>query len=494
MGHFRASTCTSTVAGTAGPGRPRGGAARGGADGRLPPGTRLPSSRALAADLGIARNTVAEAYAQLVAEGWLTARAGSGTWVAPTARPTPGRRPPRGPTGDRAPATTCGRARPTCPRSRAPRGSRRPGARWPTPRARPSATATRGAGPSCAPALAGYLARARGVRVTAGPSRGLLRLRAGAGAAVPGAAGRAAARPSRSRSTGTRRTAQIAAGAGLAALALPVDDGGAARRAARATPAAAVLTPAHQFPLGVALAAQRAGRGRSTGRRPGGLIVEDDYDGEFRYDRQPVGAMQALAPDHVVYAGTASKTLAPGLRLAWLVVPAPPARRGRRRQGAGRARTPASSTSSPSPSSSPRAATTGTSARAGSSTAAAATGWSRRCAAARRGVHGLRHRGRPARRGHACPTAERGRRSPSGARAAGWRCRGWRASPLGGAQPRPGARRRLRHARPSTPSRRRWPGSAPRRPRRQQRRHRGGRHERKRRLIHRYRRIKNSNP
>jgi len=51
------------------------------------------------------------------------------------------------------------------------------------------------------------------------------------------------------------------------------------------------------------------------------LIIEDDYDGEFRYDRHPVGALQALAPDHVVYAGTASKTLAPGLRLAWLVVP-----------------------------------------------------------------------------------------------------------------------------------------------------------------------------
>ena len=59
---------------------------------------------------------------------------------------------------------------------------------------------------------------------------------------------------------------------------------------------------------------------RSTGRSPtGGLVIEDDYDGEFRYDRQPVGAMQALAPEHVAYAGTASKTLAPGLRLGWLV-------------------------------------------------------------------------------------------------------------------------------------------------------------------------------
>jgi GntR family transcriptional regulator/MocR family aminotransferase len=83
-----------------------------------------------------------------------------------------------------------------------------------------------------------------------------------------------------------------------------------------------VLTPAHQFPLGVTLAPQRRRAVIEWAAASGGLVVEDDYDGEFRYDRQPVGAMQALAPDHVVYAGTASKSLAPGLRLGWLAVPA----------------------------------------------------------------------------------------------------------------------------------------------------------------------------
>ena len=84
---------------------------------------------------------------------------------------------------------------------------------------------------------------------------------------------------------------------------------------------AALLTPAHQFPLGSVLAPGRRTRAIEWAARTGGLLIEDDYDGEFRYDRQPVGAMQALAPEHVIYAGTASKSLAPGLRLGWLVVP-----------------------------------------------------------------------------------------------------------------------------------------------------------------------------
>jgi GntR family transcriptional regulator/MocR family aminotransferase len=78
-----------------------------------------------------------------------------------------------------------------------------------------------------------------------------------------------------------------------------------------------LLTPAHQFPLGVTLDPRR----RREAAARGGVVIEDDYDGEFRYDRQPVGALQALAPDRVVYAGTASKALAPGLRIGWLVVP-----------------------------------------------------------------------------------------------------------------------------------------------------------------------------
>jgi GntR family transcriptional regulator/MocR family aminotransferase len=84
---------------------------------------------------------------------------------------------------------------------------------------------------------------------------------------------------------------------------------------------AVLLTPAHQFPLGLALAAQRRTRAVEWALDAAGFVIEDDYDGEFRYDRPTLGAMQALAPEHVVYAGTASKSLAPGLRLGWLALP-----------------------------------------------------------------------------------------------------------------------------------------------------------------------------
>jgi GntR family transcriptional regulator/MocR family aminotransferase len=107
---------------------------------------------------------------------------------------------------------------------------------------------------------------------------------------------------------------------GLALKTLPVDDQGAALDAAGDADAV-LLTPAHQFPIGVPLAARRRAEAVDWARRGDRLIIEDDYDGEFRYDRHPLGSLQALAPDRTVYAGTASKTLAPGLRLAWLVVP-----------------------------------------------------------------------------------------------------------------------------------------------------------------------------
>ena len=112
----------------------------------------------------------------------------------------------------------------------------------------------------------------------------------------------------------------IAAEHGLRTRALPVDGSGAVLDGL-GDAEAALLTPAHQFPLGGVLAPGRRTRAIEWAARTGGLLIEDDYDGEFRYDRQPVGAMQALAPEHVIYAGTASKSLAPGLRLGWLVVP-----------------------------------------------------------------------------------------------------------------------------------------------------------------------------
>jgi GntR family transcriptional regulator/MocR family aminotransferase len=110
----------------------------------------------------------------------------------------------------------------------------------------------------------------------------------------------------------------IAARAGLTTTSIPVDADGARIGVAAD---ALLLTPAHQFPLGMPLAAHRRTAAVAWARDAGGLVIEDDYDGEFRYDRHPVGALQALAPDHVVYAGTASKSLVPGIRLAWLVLP-----------------------------------------------------------------------------------------------------------------------------------------------------------------------------
>ncbi len=84
---------------------------------------------------------------------------------------------------------------------------------------------------------------------------------------------------------------------------------------------AVLLTPAHQYPTGVELRPERRAAVVNWARVTGGLILEDDYDGEFRYDRQAVGALQGLDPERVVYFGSASKSLAPGLRLAWMVLP-----------------------------------------------------------------------------------------------------------------------------------------------------------------------------
>jgi GntR family transcriptional regulator / MocR family aminotransferase len=112
----------------------------------------------------------------------------------------------------------------------------------------------------------------------------------------------------------------VAVANGMRPSMLPVDADGA--RVDRLADRAVLLTPAHQFPLGVALAPARRAAVVAWAADRGGIVIEDDYDGEFRYDRQPVGAVQALAPDHVVYAGSVSKTLAPGVRIGWLVLPA----------------------------------------------------------------------------------------------------------------------------------------------------------------------------
>jgi GntR family transcriptional regulator/MocR family aminotransferase len=110
--------------------------------------------------------------------------------------------------------------------------------------------------------------------------------------------------------------------AGLEVVGVPVDRDGIRVDLLRETDAdAVILTPSHQWPTGSVLSAQNRAALLGWADRRSAVVIEDDYDAEYRYDRTPVGAMQGLAPDRVVYAGSASKTLAPGLRLGWFVLP-----------------------------------------------------------------------------------------------------------------------------------------------------------------------------
>ncbi|MFC8510535.1 PLP-dependent aminotransferase family protein [Streptomyces sp. NPDC057411] len=293
--------------------------------GRLEAGVRLPSSRSLAADLGVARNTVADAYAELVAEGWLTARQGSGTRVARRAAP---RRPPARTGGAPSPSPA---GKPTYNlRPGTPDLSSFPRADWLKASRKALMAAPDEAFGYGDPrgrielrtVLAEYLARARGVHarperivVCSGFVHGLMLM-----AHVLKAR---RVREVAVESYGLDAHWEILARAGLRTPALPFDARGtrAEELGEMGGVGAVLLTPAHQFPMGGALQADRRAAAVDWARASGGVILEDDYDGEFRYDRQPVGALQGLDPDRVVYLGTASKSLAPGLRLAWMVLP-----------------------------------------------------------------------------------------------------------------------------------------------------------------------------
>ncbi|MEQ4725061.1 PLP-dependent aminotransferase family protein [Nonomuraea sp. B19D2] len=286
--------------------------------GRLAPGTRLPPYRALALDLGIARNTVAQAYAELAEEGWLTARQGSGTRVARRAAPLE-TGPAHGPVHP-APRRVLYDLAPSSPDAAAfPRDA------WLTSARRALAAAPTEAFGVGDPrgrielrqALADYLARARGVRaepgrivVCAGFASGLRLLR------------QVLAGPIAVESYGLDFHRSILSEAGPATVPLTVDADGARVDELSATGARAVLlTPAHQYPTGGPLHPERRAAVVDWARASGAIVLEDDYDGEFRYDRDPVGAVQGLDPDRVVYLGSASKSLSPGLRLGWMVLP-----------------------------------------------------------------------------------------------------------------------------------------------------------------------------
>ena len=288
-------------------------------DGRLAAGATLPSTRALAADLGVSRATVVAAYEQLAIEGYLVARRGASTRVAPTRLPAPRKRHAPDPEHrypyDFRPGSPAVDLFPRSAWIRATRGvlGAAPDAAFDYGDPRGSA--------ALRVELASYLGRSRAV---VGDDRSV-RIYGGFFAAVS-FVGEAL------RSAGHRRVAiedpslhvvrEALARTGLVVEPVPIDDSGVVVDALESLDVGAVVvTPSHQYPTGVTMAPERRRELISWARAGDRWIVEDDYDGEFRYDRQPVGALQGLAPDRVIYAGTASKTLAPGLRLAWLVVP-----------------------------------------------------------------------------------------------------------------------------------------------------------------------------
>jgi GntR family transcriptional regulator/MocR family aminotransferase len=290
--------------------------------GRLTPGSRLPASRALAADLGIARSTVSECYAELVAEGWFTAQQGSGTRVAS-----------RVPTGTEPRATAAATAvAPNTIRGLAPGASDFadfPRQLWLTAARRALSAAPYSAfgygdpagHPQLRAALGEYLSRVRGV--SAHPDRIVICSGFHHGLALVAQAlvanGTTAVAV---ESYGLDLYRQLLQDAGLAIPAVRVDEQGArTARLSEVSAGAVLLTPAHQFPTGVALSAERRGAAIDWARSTGGFVLEDDYDGEFRYDRAPIGALQSLDPERVIYFGTSSKSLAPALRIGWMVVP-----------------------------------------------------------------------------------------------------------------------------------------------------------------------------
>jgi GntR family transcriptional regulator / MocR family aminotransferase len=292
--------------------------------GALPAGVALPASRVLADELSVSRGVVVEAYAQLVAEGYLTSRSGSYTQVArravsPAAAAPQRSVPARAP---RRPAVDFGYGRldpQSFPRAVWLRSMRRVLAEAPDERL--GYLDGRGA-VELRTALAAYLNRVRGTN--ADPDR--IVITSGYAQAASLLLGILAARGATTLAVedpSSNDDARLVARAlGLRVIGVPVGADGMEIDALSDLEAdALILTPSHQWPLGGVLSAPARAAVLAWAQRTGAIVLEDDYDAEYRYDRAPVGAIQGLDPDRVIYAGTASKTLAAGLRLGWLVLP-----------------------------------------------------------------------------------------------------------------------------------------------------------------------------
>jgi GntR family transcriptional regulator/MocR family aminotransferase len=287
--------------------------------GRLAAGTSLPSSRALARELGISRGVVTEAYSQLAAEGYLLTRQGARVRVARTVRTSEARPPARSmlPTFPYyfhpGLPDLAGFPRDRWLRSLRAAWRRAPidAVGYPDPRGVPALRQ----------ALAGYLGRVRGV--AAEPEQTLI------------CTGFAQAFSLLCRWLAERGVERVALEdpgwhphrliveqAGLEVVPIPVDADGIRVDALETTAASAVVvTPAHQFPTGAVLSRERRAALIEWAEDGERLIVEDDFDAEYRYDGTGLGALQGLAPDRVAYVGSASKRLTPGMRLGWALLP-----------------------------------------------------------------------------------------------------------------------------------------------------------------------------
>lgn len=295
-------------------------------DGRLRAGERLPSSRRLSEELQVSRGMVVACYEQLVAEGYLVGMAGSGTRVADRVRKATGR--PQ-PAGDASPPSTTRHRVEVDFEYGVPDLRSAPLQDWmwalrEAGRDAPSAVMgdeSDGGALRLRQVLASYHRRVRAGTAEAEHTVIVNGFRHGLVLAL-GTLARSGVEVVGLEDPGPRQHEELVRRARMQPVAVPVDRAGLDVDALRRSGArAVVVTPAHQCPTGVAMGPERRRALLEWAAEVEGIVLEDDYDAEFRYDRQPVGSLQGLAPDRVLALGSLSKTLAPGIRLGWLLVP-----------------------------------------------------------------------------------------------------------------------------------------------------------------------------